>query len=122
MAKYFPDWPGYDEQVPIYDFRGYDLRTVKSVGPLIFTRAMPRADVIALRPNELLVVEFDKQMDLVHISRLDRYIDAIKHDYVRPDWAKRKIIAAYVTPAYDGRFEYECKRKGYRYIVHPEPR
>jgi len=121
MEKYFPDWPQWDEQVPLYDFRGWDLKTVESVGPLLFTRVMPRADVIALRDDELLIIEFDKQMKLVHVARLDRYIEAIRNDYVRPDWRKRHIIAAYVTPGYDARFEAECRRKGYRYIVEPVP-
>jgi len=121
MAKYFGDWPESDEQVPLYDFRGYDLPTVESVGPLIFTRLMPRADLIALKGNELLIIEFDQQMVLTNISRLDRYIEAIGHDHLRPDWRTKVVRAAYVTPGYDARFEAECRRKGYRYIVEPVP-
>ena len=121
MADHFPDWPDWDEQVPIYDLRGYDEKTVKSVGVMFFTRLMPRADVIALKPGELLIVEFDKQMDLLHAARLARYMEAIKHDAVRKDWRERKISAAYVTPAYDARLEDEAHRIGARYIVEPEP-
>ena len=121
MAKYFPDWPEWDEQVPLYDFRGWDLKTVESVGPLIFTRTMPRADLIALKDGELLIIEFDNQMTLTNISRLDRYIEGIKNDYLRPEWRTRTLHAAYVTPGYDARFEAECRRKGYRYIVEPVP-
>jgi hypothetical protein len=121
MAKYFPDWTEWDEQVPLYDFRGWDPKTIESVGPLIFTRAMPRADLIALKPGELLIAEFDRTMILTNISRLERYIDAVKNDYVRPDWKTRKVQATYITPGFDARFEDECKRKGYRYIVEPEP-
>lgn len=121
MAKYFPTWPTWDEQVPLYDFRGWDLKTVESVGPLTFTRTMPRADLIALRGTELLIVEFDNQMVLTNISRLARYIEGVRNDYLRPEWRDRKIQAAYVTPGYDARFEAECRRKGYRYIVEPVP-
>jgi len=121
MSKYFPEWTTYDEQVPIYDLRGYDEKTVRSVGVMFFTRMMPRADVIALRPGELLVLELDKQVDLLHVSRLARYLDAIAHDAVRLDWARRKIRAAYVNPAYDARLEAECKRLGFQYIVEPVP-
>jgi hypothetical protein len=121
MAKYFSDWETWDEQVPLYDFRGWDPKTIESVGPLVFTRVMPRADLVALRPNELLIIEFDKTMELTKVSKMDRYIDAIKNEYIRKDWKTRKITAAYVTPGYDGRFEAECRRKGYQYIVEPEP-
>jgi hypothetical protein len=82
---------------------------------------MPRADVIAVKPGRLLIVEFDKQMDVMKVSRLLRYADAVKHDYVRPEWRKAKIEMAYVTHAYDSRIEAECKRLGIRYIVEPEP-
>jgi len=122
MAKHFPDWPTWDEQVPLYDFRGWDEKTIQSVGPLMFTRAMPRADLIALRGSEILVVEFDQTMILTNVSRLGRYIDAIKHDYVRPEWRDRFIHAAYVTPGYDARFEAECRRNGYKYVVMEAPR
>lgn len=121
MAKHFSDWLEWDEQVPLYDFRGWDPKTIESVGPLIFTRTMPRADVIAIRAKELLIIELDNQMVLTSISRLERYIDAVKHDYLRPEWARLFIHAAYVTPGYDARFEAECRRKGYRYIVEPQP-
>jgi len=121
MAKYFPDCPEWDEQVPLYDFRGWDPKTIESVGPLIFTRAMPRADLIAIRPTFILVVEFDNLMVLTNVARLDRYIDAIKNDYLRPEWRTKDVQAAYVTPGYDARFEAECQRKGYRYIVEPVP-
>ena len=121
MAKHFPDWPEWDEQVPLYDFRGWDLATVESAGPLTFTRTMPRADLIALKGTELLIIEFDNQMTLTNISRLDRYIEAVKNDYLRPEWRTRKITAAYVTPGFDARFRSECRRKGYQYIVEPVP-
>jgi len=121
MAKHYPDWPEWDEQVPLYDFRGYDLPTVESVGPLTFTRLMPRADLIALKDNELLIIEFDNQMVLTNLSRLDRYIEAVQNDYLRPGWRTRVIKAAYVTPGFDARFQAECRRKGYRYIVEPVP-
>ena len=121
MAKYFPDWPEWDEQVPLYDFRGWDPKTIESVGPLMFTRAMPRADVIALRPGRILIVELDNQMVLTNVARLDRYLDALKNDYLRPEWKTLRTQAAYVTPGYDARFEAECRRKGYRYIVEPVP-
>jgi len=120
MEKYFPDWPEYDEQIPIYDFRGYDLDTVRSVGPMFFTRLMPRADVIALRPGRLLIIEFDKTMELVKVTRLLRYMDAVRNDYMRPDWRTRRILGAYVTPGYDARFEAECSRLEIQYIVEPE--
>ena len=122
MAKYFPDWPEYDEQVSLFDLRGYDPKTVKSVGVGFFTRLMPRADVLAIRPGELLIVEFDSQVELLHVSRLERYIDALRHDEARPDWRGRRILAAYVTPGYDARIEAECSRLEFRYIVEPEPR
>jgi hypothetical protein len=121
MAKYFPDWPTWDEQVPLYDFRGWDLKTVESVGPLFFTRTMPRADLIALRRGELLIIEFDNLMVLTNVARLARYIEAIRNDYLRPDWRDRLITAAYVTPGYDARFEAECRRHGWKYIVEPPP-
>jgi len=121
MTKYFPEWPEWDEQVSLYDFRGYDLLTVESVGPLIFTRLMPRADLIALKNRELLIIEFDNKMVLTNITRLDRYIEAIQNDYLRPEWRLRTIRAAYVTPGFDARFQAECRRKGYRYIVEPIP-
>jgi len=121
MTRHYPDWPEWDEQVPLYDFRGWDPATVESVGPLIFTRAMPRADLIALKGNELLVIEFDQQMVLTNISRLDRYIEAVQNDYLRPEWRLKVIRAAYVTPGFDARFQAECRRKGYRYIVEPVP-
>lgn len=121
MKKHFPGWPTYDEQVPLYDFRGYDPATVKSVGPLAFSRLMPRADLIALKPGELLIIEFDKQMTLTSVSRLGRYIEAVQNDELRPDWRTRKITAVHVTPGFDARFKAECERKGYRYIVEPVP-
>ena len=121
MAKYFPEWPTWDEQVPLYDFRGWDPKTIESVGPLTFTRLMPRADLIALRATDLLIIEFDNQMRLTDVTRLGRYIDALKHDYLRPEWRGLVIKAAYVTPGYDARFEAECRREGYRYIVEAEP-
>jgi len=120
MKKYFRDWPAWDEQVPIYDFRGYDLDTVRSVGAMFFTRLMPRADVIALREGELLILEFDKTMELVKISRLLRYADAIQNDLMRPDWRTRRITMGYVTPAYDARFAAECSRLNVLYIIEPE--
>jgi len=120
MEKYFSDYPDYDEQVPIYDLRGYDLDTVRSVGPMFFTRLMPRADVIALKPGFLLIIEFDKQMDLVKVTRLLRYMEAVLNDYLRADWRTRKISAAYVTPGYDARFEAECARHNIKYVVEPE--
>jgi len=121
MSKYFPDWPDYDEQVPIYDIRGLDENTIKTVGIALFTRVMPRADVIAVKPGRLLLIEFDKQMDAMKVSRLLAYADAIRHDYVRPEWRKAKIEMVYVTPAYDSRIEAQCKAHGIRYIVEPEP-
>jgi len=121
MSKHFPDCPEWDEQVPLYDFRGWDPKTIESVGPLVFTRAMPRADLIAVRPTFILVMEFDNIMVLTNVARLDRYIDAIRNDYLRPDWRLKDITAVYVTPGYDARFEAECARKGYRYIVEPVP-
>jgi len=121
MAKNYPGWEEWDEQVPLYDFRGYDILTVESVGPLTFTRLMPRADLIALKGTELLIIEFDNQMTLTNVSRLDRYIEAIKNDYLRPEWRLKTIRAAYVTPGFDARFQAECRRKGYRYIVEPVP-
>lgn len=121
MAKYFPEWPTWDTQVPLYDFRGWDPGTIESVGPLIFTRAMPRADVIAVRATDLLVVELDNQMVLTNISRLDRYVDAVKNDYLRREWRTLVIKGAYVTPGFDARFQAECRRKGYQYIVEPVP-
>jgi len=121
MTKHFPDWAEWDEQVPLYDFRGWDPKTIESVGPLAFTRVMPRADLIAIRAREILVVEFDNQMVLTNVSRLDRYIEAMKNDYLRPEWARLYVHAAFVTPGYDARFEAECRRKGYRYIVEPQP-
>ena len=121
MRAHFPEWETWDEQVPLYDFRGWDEATIESVGPLTFTRTMPRADLIALKDNELLIIEFDNQMTLTNISRLDRYIEAIKNDYIRPEWRTLKISAAYVTPGFDARFQAECRRKGYRYIVEPVP-
>jgi len=121
MARHFPDWKTWDEQVPLYDFRGWDPKTIESVGPLMFTRAMPRADLIAVRATDLLIVEFDNLMVLTNVSRLDRYIDAVKNDYLRPEWRRLFIKAAYVTPGYDARFEAECRRKGYTYIVEPVP-
>ena len=122
MSKYFADWPEYDEQVSIFDLRGYDEKTVRSLGIGYFTRLMPRADVIAIRGDELLVVEFDRQMEILHVSRLERYVDAIRHDEARPDWRRRRIFATYVTPGYDARIEDECRRLGFQYIVEPEPR
>jgi len=119
MAKYYPNWPTWDEQVPLYDFRGWDPKTIESVGALTFTRLMPRADLIAVRKTDLLIIEFDNIMVLTNVSRLDRYVDAIKHDYLRPEWRELYVHAAYVTPGYDARFEAECRRKGYRYIVEP---
>jgi len=121
MAKYFPDWAEWDEQVPLYDFRGWDPKTIESVGPLVFTRTMPRADVIAIRAKEILIVELDNQMVLTNVARLDRYIEAIKNDYLRPEWKLLYVHAAFVTPGYDARFEAECRRKGYRYLVEPQP-
>ena len=121
MTKYFADWPDYDEQVSLFDLRGYDEKTVRSVGVMFFTRLMPRADVIAIRDNELLIVELDHRMELLHVSRLKRYVDAIKHDEARPDWRRRKVVCAYVTSGYDVRIENECQRLGFRYIVEPEP-
>ena len=121
MRKYFPDWPTWDEQVPLYDFRGWDIKTIESVGPLTFTRVMPRADLIALRRGEILIIEFDKTMELTKIARFTRYIEALKNDYIRPEWRDRPLTAVYITPGYDARFEAECLRKGYRYIVEPEP-
>lgn len=121
MSKYFPDWETYDEQVPLFDLRGYDRKTVESVGMMFFTRLMPRADVIVLKPGELLVVEFDRHIDVLHVTRLQRYIEAVKHDEARPDWRKRKISGSYVTPGYDARIEAECERLGFKYIVEPEP-
>lgn len=121
MEKYFPDWPTYDEQVPLYDFRGWDPKTIESVGPLTFTRTMPRADLIALRETDLLIIEFDNQMVLTNISRLGRYIEAIRNEYIRTEWRRLVIKPVYVTPGYDARFEAECRRKGYRYIVEPVP-
>jgi len=121
MTKYFPDWANWDEQVPIYDVRGLDPGTVKTVGIMLFTRVMPRADILAVKPDRLLLVEFDKQMMLTHVSKLDRYIDAVRNDSVRPKWATIPVEGAYVTPGYDARLEAECKRKGYRYIVEEEP-
>ena len=121
MRAHYPGWETWDEQVPLYDFRGWDPATIESVGPLTFTRTMPRADLIALKERELLIIEFDNQMTLTNISRLDRYIEAIKNDYLRPEWRTLKISAAYVTPGFDARFQAECRRKGYRYIVEPVP-
>jgi len=121
MAKYFADWATWDEQVPLYDFRGWDPKTIESVGALAFTRLMPRADLIAVRATDLLVVEFDQQMVLTNVSRLDRYIDAIKNEHIRREWRGLVIHAAYVTPGFDARFEAECRRKGYKYIVEPVP-
>jgi len=121
MRKHFPEFEVWDEQVPLYDFRGWDLKTVRSVGPLLFTRTMPRADLIAIKEDKLLIIEFDKQMKLVNITKLDAYIDALRHDYLRPNWAKKRIIAVYVTPGYDARIEYACRLRRYRYIVEPEP-
>ena len=121
MHKYFPDWTVWDEQVPLYDFRGWDIKTIESVGPLTFTRVMTRADLIAIRRNEILIIEFDKTMELTKVARLARYIEAIKNDYIRPEWRNFLLTAVYVTPGYDARFEAECLRKGYRYIVEPEP-
>ena len=121
MAKYFPGWDTWTEQVALYDFRGWDLKTVRSVGPLTFTRLMPRADLIAIGPTELLIIEFDSQMTLTSVTRLGRYVEAIQNDYVRPEWRELRIIAVYVTPGYDARFEAECARHGYRYIVEPQP-
>ena len=121
MAKYFSDWPEWDEQVPLYDFRGWDPATIESVGPLTFTRTMPRADLIALKGTGLLIIEFDKQMTLTNISRLDRYIEAVQNDYLRPEWRLKVISSAYVTPGFDARFQAECRRKGHRYIVEPVP-
>jgi len=120
MSNYFPEWAEYDEQVPLYDLRGYDLDTVRSVGPMFFTRLMPRADVIALKPGALLIIEFDKTMELVKVTRLLRYMEAVRNDYLRPDWRTRRISAAYVTPGYDARFAAECERIGVQYIVEPE--
>lgn len=122
MAKHFPDWKEYDEQVPLFDLRGYDLRTVESAGVLTFARLMPRADLIAVRSSDLLVIEFDNQMVLTNIVRLDRYVEAIKNDHVRPTWRTLAIKPVLVTPGYDGRFEAECRRRGYRYIVEAVPR
>ena len=122
MAKHYPDWPDWDEQVALYDFRGWDIPTIESVGPLTFTRTMPRADLIALKKGEILIIEFDEQMVLTSVSRLDRYIEAIKNDYVRPAWRTLKLSAAYVTPGFDARFQHECRLKGYRYIVEVVPR
>jgi len=121
MAKYFPTWKTWDEQVPLYDFRGWDPKTIESLGPLTFTRVMPRADLLAVLGTNILIIEFDNQMVLTNISRLDRYIEAVKHDYLRPAWRDYITTAAYVTPGYDARFEAECRRKGYRYIVEPVP-
>jgi hypothetical protein len=121
MRKYFPDWDQWDEQVPIYDIRGLDPGTVRTVGIMFFTRVMPRADILAVKPDRLLLVEFDKQMMLTHVGHLDRYIDAIRNDAIRPKWHDIPIEAAYVTPGYDARIEAECTRKGYRYIVEEEP-
>jgi len=121
MKKYFADWKEYDEQVPLYDFRGYDLKTVESVGAMIFTRVMPRADLVAYRRNEVLLGEFDKQIDVLKVSRLLRYADALRNDYLRPAWRTAKLSTFYVTPGYDARIEDECRRLGVRYIVEPEP-
>jgi len=121
MAKYFPKWPAWDEQVPLYDFRGWDPKTLESIGPLTFTRVMPRADLIAVWGTNLLIIEFDNQMVLTNVARLDRYMEAVKNDYLRPAWRDYLITAAYVTPGYDARFEAECRRKGYQYIVEPVP-
>lgn len=120
MAKHFPEWSQFDEQVPLYDLRGYDPATVNSIGVMFFTRLMPRADVIALRMGEILIVEFDRQMILTNVTRLLRYADAIKNDAVRPDWRDRKIQMVYVTPGLDVRFSAECARIGARYIAEPE--
>jgi len=121
MRKYFPEFETWDEQVPLYDFRGWDIKTVESVGPLLFTRAMPRADLIAIRGDTLLIIEFSKRMDLVDITKLDAYIDHVKHDYLRPGWREKRIIPVFVTPGYDARIEYACRLRRYRYIVEPEP-
>ena len=121
MSKHFPAWPDWDEQVPIYDLRGLDVDTIETVGFGYFTRIMPRADLIALKPGELLVVEFDRAVNPMHVITLTRYIDAVRHDHLRPDWRKRKLKGAFVIPEAESRVKAECERLGYMYVVEPEP-
>ena len=122
MKKYFSDWLEWDEQVPIFDIRGLDEKTVQTVGIALFTRMMPRADVIAIKKDRLLIIEFSRMMDPLHVQRLARYIDAIRHEYVRVKWRDMPIEGIYVTPGYDARIEAECGRLGFRYLVEPEPK
>jgi len=121
MDKYFADWPDWDEEVPIFDIRGLDLRTIDTVGIGYFTRVMPRADVVALREGELMVVEFDTAANPMNVWKLSKYIDSIRAEHVRDDWRKRKISGAFVVPSYEARVEAECERLGYRFIVEPQP-
>ena len=121
MEKYFPDWKDWDEQVPIFDIRGLDRKTVETVGIGYFTRIMPRADAVAVKPDELLVLEFDKDMVFMHVRKLAAYIDSVKSDFVRENWKKKKITGIYVIPAPEARIEDYCKRMGFRLIIEPEP-
>lgn len=121
MQKYFPDWPQYEHQAAIFDIRGLDKSTIETLGILFFARVMPRADVIAWRGQELLVIEFTKQRDPKKVFQLQGYLDSIKHDEVRPQWKDFKLTAVLVSAIYDVRTEEACKRFGYKFIVEPEP-
>ena len=121
MKTYYPGVKDWDVQVPIFDLRGIPKSVVDTFGPFYFERSMPRADIIALPPNELILVEMHYAPTPHDVGALDFYIDAIQHDDLHKEWRRRKLTAIFVSSAEESRVRARCEEKGYKFIVLEPP-
>jgi len=107
-------------QAPIYDVRGIDKKMLETFGVFFFERAMPRADILIIRPTEVIIAEVKTHPLPRHVAQLEYYVDALKHDVVRADEIRgKKIRAIFVAGHDDARVEALVKSKGFEYVYLP---
>jgi len=103
-------------QAPLYDTRGINPEDLKTFGIYFYERVMPRADILIIRPDEVLLVEIKTDPKLREVQNLLFYRDALTHDEIRrPQIAGKKIRMIFISGKTDVRLKARCSELGIEY-------
>ena len=121
VRQYFPGEVA-EFQAPLYDVRGIDPKMLKTFGVHFFERAMPRADVLIITPEKVIIAEVKSRPLPRDVAQLEFYIDALRHDVIRrTDILGKPIEAYFVAGREDARVEALCRAKGIKFVLIPWP-
>lgn len=119
VRTYFPGARRVWVEEPIFDERVLPRAIPEGFNPMLFARLCPRADIILEFDKELVLLEFSDRARVSDVGKLLIYIDAMRHDKLRPEWRTKPIRPVFVTPYFDSRVADLCAQLGVDYIAHP---